>query len=104
MAWFAFHKWRERSSVKITERTHEEATKALHAGREGRRDAAVARRCAASGGGLRRALQQRSFEQRHRLHHAEGHARRASAGDSADRDRKLEAAREQRKNPRQRAA
>jgi hypothetical protein len=32
--------------------------------------------------GLRRALQQRAFEQRHRLHHAKGHARRASAGDS----------------------
>jgi hypothetical protein len=32
--------------------------------------------------GLRRALQQHPFEQRHRLHHAEGHARRASAGDS----------------------
>jgi len=29
-------KWRKRSSVKITEGTHEEATKALHAGREGR--------------------------------------------------------------------
>lgn len=29
-------KWRKRSSVKITERTHEEATEALHAGREGR--------------------------------------------------------------------
>src|SRR6202049_4966276 len=28
-------KWRKRSSVKITERTHEEATEALHAGREG---------------------------------------------------------------------
>ena len=44
--------------------------------------AVVARRCAASGGGLRRALQQRAFEQRCRLHHAEGHALRASAGDS----------------------
>jgi hypothetical protein len=29
-------KWRKRSSVKITERTHEEATEALHVGREGR--------------------------------------------------------------------
>jgi UDP-glucose 4-epimerase len=29
-------KWRKRSSVKITERTHEETTEALHAGREGR--------------------------------------------------------------------
>src|SRR6516225_4567596 len=46
------------------------------------RNAAVARRCAASGGGLRRALQQRASEQRHRVHHAQGHARRASAGDS----------------------
>lgn len=27
-------KWRKRSSVKITERTHEKATEALHAGRE----------------------------------------------------------------------
>ena len=40
-------------------------------------------------------------EQRHRLHRAEGHARRASAGDSGRADRKLEAAREQRKNRRQ---
>jgi hypothetical protein len=40
------------------------------------------RRCTAFSGGLRGALQQRSSEQRHRLHHAEGHARRASAGDS----------------------
>ena len=38
-------------------------------------------RCAASGAGLRRALQQCPPEQRHRLHHAKGHARRASAGD-----------------------
>jgi transposase InsO family protein len=37
--------------------------------------------CAATGGGLRQALQQRPPEQCHRLHHAEGHARRASAGD-----------------------
>jgi len=44
-------------------------------------NAAVAGRCAASGGGLRRALQQRPSEQRGWLHHAEGHARRASAGD-----------------------
>ena len=29
-------KWRKRSSVKITERTHEETTEALHAGRESR--------------------------------------------------------------------
>lgn len=29
-------KWRKRSSVKITERTYEEAKEALHAGREGR--------------------------------------------------------------------
>jgi hypothetical protein len=46
------------------------------------RHAAFARRCAAFGGGLLGALQQRAFEQRHRLHHTEGHARRASAGDS----------------------
>lgn len=32
-------------------------------------------------GGLRRSLQQRSPEQRRRLHHAKGHARRAPAGD-----------------------
>src|SRR5215469_9738544 len=86
-------KWRKRSSVKITERTHEEATEALHAFHQNAAsewqpslhsawDAAVARRCTSSGGGLRRALQQRAFEQRHRLHHAKGHARRASAGDS----------------------
>ena len=29
-------KWRKRSSVKITERTHEETTEALHTGRESR--------------------------------------------------------------------
>jgi hypothetical protein len=29
-------KWRKRSSVKITERTHEETTETLHAGRESR--------------------------------------------------------------------
>jgi hypothetical protein len=34
-------KWRKRSSVKITERTHEEATKALHAGRKGRHSEAA---------------------------------------------------------------
>jgi len=51
---------------------------------------------------LRRALQQRPPEQCDRLHHAEGHARWTSAGDprqqeiQADRDRKLEAARQQR--------
>src|SRR5439155_25067519 len=44
-------------------------------------NAAVAGRCAAAGGGLRRTLQQRPPEQRGWLHHAEGHARRASAGD-----------------------
>ena len=60
------------------ERWHKSLKRGVHPPR----DAAVAGRCAASGGGLRRALQQRSFEQRHRLHHAEGHARRASAGDS----------------------
>src|ERR1700730_7141389 len=41
-------------------------------------NAPVAGRCAASGAGLRRVLQQRPLEQCHRLHHAEGHARRAS--------------------------
>jgi hypothetical protein len=41
----------------------------------------VAGRCAASAGGLRRALQQRSPEQRGWLHHSEEHGRRASAGD-----------------------
>ena len=45
-------------------------------------NAIVAGRCAASGGGLRRALQQGPPEQCHRLHHAEGHASRASPGDS----------------------
>src|SRR5215471_14377115 len=43
---------------------------------------AVAGRCTAPGRGLRGALQQRPPEQCHRLHHAKGHARRASAGDS----------------------
>src|SRR5579859_2273216 len=42
-------------------------------------NAPVAGRRAASGGGLR--YQQRSPEQCDRLHHAEGHARRAPAGD-----------------------
>jgi hypothetical protein len=34
-------KWRKRSSVKMTERTHEETTEALHAGREGRHSEAA---------------------------------------------------------------
>jgi transposase InsO family protein len=38
---------------------------------------------AAPGRGLCGALQQRSPEQCHRLHHSKGHARRASAGDSS---------------------
>jgi putative transposase len=42
----------------------------------------VARRCEAFGGGLRRASQQRASEQRHRVHHAKGHDRRAATGDS----------------------
>ena len=41
-------------------------------------NAAVAGRCTVFGAGLRGALQQRPPEQRHRLHHAEGHAHRAS--------------------------
>src|SRR5207253_6682872 len=45
------------------------------------RNAAVAGRCAAAGGGLRRALQRCPPEQCHWLHHAEGQARRPSAGD-----------------------
>ena len=44
-------------------------------------NAAVAGGCAASGAGLRGPLQQRPPAQRDWLHHAEGHARRASAGD-----------------------
>src|SRR5215467_7075214 len=44
------------------------------------------------------------FEQCDRLHHAKGHARRASAGDSGRAGCKLEAARKQRKNCCQRAA
>jgi hypothetical protein len=46
-------------------------------------NAAVAGRCTAPGRGLCGALQQRSPEQCHRLHHSKGHARRASAGDSS---------------------
>src|SRR5215469_18963226 len=46
-------------------------------------NAAVAGRCMAPGRGLCGALQQRSPEQCHRLHHSKGHARRASAGDSS---------------------
>lgn len=34
-------KWRKRSSIKIMERTHEETTQALHAGREGRHSEAA---------------------------------------------------------------
>jgi len=34
-------KWRKRSAVKITERTHEEAMEALHAGRKGHHPEAV---------------------------------------------------------------
>lgn len=41
-----------------------------------------ARRCPASDSGLRRALEQRASQQCRRLHHAEGDARRASAGAS----------------------
>jgi hypothetical protein len=44
-------------------------------------NATVIGRRAASGAGLRRALQQRPAEQRHRLHHAKRHARRTSGGD-----------------------
>jgi hypothetical protein len=44
-------------------------------------NAAVAGGCAASGGGLRGTLQRFPLEQCHWLHHAEGHARRPSAGD-----------------------
>jgi len=44
-------------------------------------NATIAGRCAASGGGLRRALQHCPPKQRGWLHHPEGHARRASAGD-----------------------
>jgi hypothetical protein len=44
-------------------------------------NATVAGRCAASGGGLCRALQQRSPEQRGWVHHPAGHARWASTGD-----------------------
>jgi len=44
-------------------------------------NAAVVRWWAATGAGLRRALQQRPSEQRRRLHHAEGHAGWAAAGD-----------------------
>ena len=70
------------------------------------RNAAVARRCAASGGGLRRALQYNNV----RLNSAIGYIapKDMLAGHQqeiqAERDRKLEAAREQRKNRRQQAA
>src|SRR5580700_1964744 len=63
------------SNSKI-ERWHKSLIRRVHpAG-----NATVAGRCAASGGGLRRALQQHPPEQCSRLHHPEGHARRASAG------------------------
>jgi len=45
------------------------------------RNAAFAGRCTASRRGLRGALQQRPPEQCHRLHHAQGRASGASAGD-----------------------
>src|SRR5689334_17730735 len=60
-------------------------------------NAALARGCLASGGGLRRALQPCPFEQRHWLHHAERHARRASAGNLCR--TKSEAAKGQRTTP-----
>src|SRR5467141_1199746 len=41
----------------------------------------VAGRCTASCGGLRRVLQQSSFEQRRWLHHAKGHVGGAATGD-----------------------
>lgn len=78
-------KGRKRSSVKITERTHEEATEALHAGREGRYSEA------AFGG--------RSADLRSVCMLA-GHQQEIQV----DRNRELEAAREQRKNCHQRAA
>jgi hypothetical protein len=52
-------------------------------------NAIVAGRCATSGAGLRRALQQGPPEQCHRLHHAAGHARRGQPEIDAERDRKL---------------
>ena len=44
-------------------------------------NATVAGRCTASGGGLRGPLQQRPPEQRHGLHHSEGHVGWAATGD-----------------------
>jgi transposase InsO family protein len=44
------------------------------------RNAAIARRCTASGKRIRRPLQQRPPEQRHGLHYSEGHVGGAAAG------------------------
>jgi hypothetical protein len=63
--------WQNRTLAQVTQR-----------GVHPPRHAPFTRRCAAFGAGLRGALQQRASEQRHRIHHAEGHARRASGGDS----------------------
>jgi dGTP triphosphohydrolase len=47
-------KWRKRSAVKLTERTHEETTEALHRRREGRRSEAASGRERAGLAALRR--------------------------------------------------
>src|SRR5215470_4351080 len=64
--------WQDRALAQVVERRMHSAG-----------NAAVAGRCTAPGRGLCGALQQRSPEQCHRLHHSKGHARRALAGDSS---------------------
>src|ERR1017187_3578654 len=67
-------------------------------------NAAVAGRCAASGGGLRRALQQRPPEQRYGYITPKDMLAGRQQEIHGERDRKLEAARKQRQIRRQQAA
>ncbi len=65
---------------------------------------AVAGKCTASGRGLGGALQQHPREQYHGLHHAEDVVAGRQQEIRAERDRKLEAARQKRQSRRQQAA
>jgi len=67
-------------------------------------DAAVAGRCKTPDSTVCGPIQLSPAAQRDRLRDAEGHARRHQQEIQAERDRKLDAAKEQRKNRRQRAA
>jgi len=108
-------KWRKRSSVKITERTHEEATEALHAfhqnaASEWQPSLHSAWDAAALEDALRLVEGYVEHYNNVRLNSAIGYItpKDMLAGRQqeiqAERDRKLDAAREQRKNRRQRTA